>query len=164
MPAEAAERDYRRVVNAWAMYDWANSAFAVIILTAVFPVYYRSLVTTAGYAAEDATAYWAYTTSLSLLVVALVGPLLGAIVDIIGGKKQFLGGALALGASGSLGLAFLGNDTFLLGALAFAIANLGFAGGNIFYEALLPDVARVDDIDRVSARGYALGFWAEGCF
>jgi UMF1 family MFS transporter len=162
VPAEAAERDYRRVVNAWAMYDWANSAFAVIILTAVFPVYYRSLVTTAGYAAEDATAYWAYTTSLSLLVVALVGPLLGAIVDIIGGKKQFLGGALALGALGSLGLAFLGNDTFLLGALAFAIANLGFAGGNIFYEALLPDVARVDDIDRVSARGYALGYLGGG--
>ena len=161
-PAEAAERDYRRVVNAWAMYDWANSAFAVIILTAVFPVYYRSLATTAGYAAEDATAYWAYTTSLSLLVVALVGPVLGAIVDIIGGKKQFLGVALALGAWGSLSLAFLGNDTFLLGALVFAIANLGFAGGNIFYEALLPDVARVDDIDRVSARGYALGYLGGG--
>ena len=162
MPAEAAERDYRRVVNAWAMYDWANSAFAAIILTAVFPVYYRSLATTAGYAAEDATAYWAYTTSLSLLVVALVGPVLGAIVDILGGKKQFLGVALALGAFGSLSLAFLGKDTFLLGALVFAIANLGFAGGNIFYEALLPDVARVDDIDRVSVRGYALGYLGGG--
>ena len=162
MPAEAAERDYRRVVNAWAMYDWANSAFAVIILTAVFPVYYRSLATTAGYAAEDATAYWAYTTSLSLLIVALAGPVLGAIVDILGGKKQFLGVALALGALGSLSLAFLGKDTFLLGALVFAIANLGFAGGNIFYEALLPDVARVDDIDRVSARGYALGYLGGG--
>jgi len=162
VPAEAAERDYRRVVNAWAMYDWANSAFAAIILTAVFPVYYRSLATTAGYAAEDATAYWAYTTSLSLLVVALVGPVLGAIVDILGGKKQFLGVALALGAFGSLSLAFLGKDTFLLGALVFAIANLGFAGGNIFYEALLPDVARVDDIDRVSVRGYALGYLGGG--
>jgi MFS transporter, UMF1 family len=162
VPAEAAERDYRRVVNAWAMYDWANSAFAAIILTAVFPVYYRSLATTAGCAAEDATAYWAYTTSLSLLVVALVGPVLGAIVDILGGKKQFLGVALALGAFGSLSLAFLGKDTFLLGALVFAIANLGFAGGNIFYEALLPDVARVDDIDRVSVRGYALGYLGGG--
>ena len=59
------------------MYEWANSPFAVIILTAVFPVYYRSLATTAGCAAEDATAYWAYTTSLSMLVVALVGPVLG---------------------------------------------------------------------------------------
>jgi UMF1 family MFS transporter len=162
VPAEAAERDYRRVVNAWAMYDWANSAFAVIILTAVFPVYYRSLATTAGYAAEDATAYWAYTTSLSLLVVALVGPVLGAIVDIIGGKKRFLGVALALGALGSLSLAFLGKDTFLLGAFVFAIANLGFAGGNIFYEALLPDIARRYDIDRVSARGYALGYLGGG--
>ena len=68
---------------------------------------------------------------------------------------------------GSIGFAesgLLGKDTFLLGALVFAIANLGFSGGNIFYEALLPDVARVDDIDRVSARGYALGYLGEGCF
>ena len=65
------------------MYDWANSAFAVIVLTAVFPVYYRSLVSNAGYSPEDATAYWAYTTSLSLLVVALIGPVLGAIAGVV---------------------------------------------------------------------------------
>jgi UMF1 family MFS transporter len=158
----AAGRNYQRVVNAWAMYDWANSSFAVIILTAVFPVYYRSLVTAAGHAPEDATAYWAYTSSLSLLFIALIGPALGAIVDRVGGKKHFLGVALALGSLGSLGLAFLGNDTFVLGALIFAVANLGFAGGNIFYEALLPDVARLDDIDRVSTRGYALGYLGGG--
>jgi len=161
-PPDASERDYQRVVNAWAMYDWANSAFAAIILTAVFPVHYRALVTNAGYPAEAATAYWAYTTSASLLLVAIIGPVLGAMADIIGGKKRFLRVALVLGVLGSTGLAFLGKDTFLLGSLVFAVGNLGFAGGNIFYEALLPQIARPNDVDRVSARGYALGYLGGG--
>jgi len=159
---QANERDYRRVVNSWAMYDWANSAFAVIILTAVYPVYYRSLVTNAGRSPEDATAYWAYTNSASLLMIALVGPVLGAMADIAGGRKRMLKISLALGVLGSTGLAFLGNDTFVLGSLVFAFGNLGFTGGNIFYEALLPHIARPDDLDRVSARGYALGYLGGG--
>lgn len=163
-PSGASEHDYRRVINAWAMYDWANSAFAVVILTAVFPVYYRALATNAGRAPEDATAYWAYTTSLSLLIVALIGPVLGAMADIAGGKKRFLGAALLIGVLGSASLAFLGEDTFVLASLLFAIANLGFAGGNIFYEALLPHIARPNDLDRVSARGYALGYLGGGLF
>lgn len=154
--------DYECVVRAWAMYDWANSAFAVIILTAVFPVYYRALVTNAGGSPEAATAYWAYTTSISLLVVAFIGPALGALVDVIGFKKRFLAGALALGIVGSVGLAFLGQNTFMLASLIFAVANFGFAGGNIFYESLLPQVARADDLDRVSALGYALGYLGGG--
>ena len=159
---EITDRDYQRVVRAWALYDWANSAFVVIILTAVFPVYYRALVTNAGGVPENATAYWAYTTSVSLLLVALVGPVLGAIADVVGGKKWFLGAALIFGVSGSMGLAFLGEGTFLLGSLIFALGNLGFAGGNVFYEALLPHVARPNDMDRVSARGYALGYLGGG--
>jgi MFS transporter, UMF1 family len=163
MPSpEADERDYQRTINAWAMYDWANSAFAVIILTAVFPVYYRSLVINTGRSPEDATAYWAYTTSASVLLVALIGPVIGAMADIAGDRKRFLGAALAFGVLGSTGIAFLGKDTFLLGSLIFAVGNLGFAGGNIFYEALLPHVARPNDMDRVSALGYALGYLGGG--
>lgn len=159
---QAAERDYQRIVNAWAMYDWANSAFAVVILTAVFPVYYRALATNAGRAPEEATAYWAYTTSLSLIVVALIGPVLGAMADIVEGKKGFLSIALFLGVTGSTSLAFLGKDSYLLASLLFTIANFGFAGGNIFYEALLPHIARPNDLDRVSARGYAFGYLGGG--
>ena len=164
LPSDASEHDYQRVINAWAMYDWANSAFAVIILTAVFPVYYRALATNAGQAPEDATAYWAYTTSLSLLVVALIGPVFGAMADVIGGKKRFLGAALLLGVLGSASLFFLGEDTFILASLLFALANFGFAGGNIFYEAMLPQIARPNDLDRVSARGYAFGYLGGGLF
>ncbi len=158
----ASGRDYRRVVNSWAMYDWANSAFAVIILTAVYPVYYRALVTNAGRSPEDATAYWAYTNSASLLVIALVGPVLGAAADLAGGKMRMLKITLALGVLGSASLAFLGSETFVIGSLLFALANLGFTAGNIFYEALLPHIARPGDLDRVSARGYALGYLGGG--
>jgi len=159
---QASARDYRRVVNSWAMYDWANSAFAVIILTAVYPVYFRALVTNAGRSPEDATAYWAYTNSASLLMIALVGPVLGAAADLAGGKMRMLKSALALGVLGSASLAFLGSETFVIGSLLFALANLGFTGGNIFYEALLPHIARPGDLDRVSARGYALGYLGGG--
>lgn len=161
-PSDSSEQHYQQVINAWAMYDWANSAFAVVILTAVFPVYYRALATNAGRAPEEATAYWAYTTSLSLLVVAVIGPVLGAMADIAGGKKRFLGVALLFGILGSTSLAFLGKDSFVLASLLFAIANLGFAGGNIFYEALLPHIVRPNDLDRVSARGYAFGYLGGG--
>ena len=161
-PSQITERDYRRVVNGWAMYDWANSSFAVVILTAIFPVYYRSLAINAGAAPQTATAYWAYTTSLSLLWVALLGPLFGAAADLLGAKKRFLAVGLSLGVLGTASLAFLGANEYLLGSLLFAGANLGFAGGNIFYESLLPHVARPNDLDRVSARGYALGYLGGG--
>jgi UMF1 family MFS transporter len=160
--ADTAETEYRRVVNAWAMYDWANSAFAVIILTAVFPVYYRALGVGAGASPEDATAYWAYTSSLSVLVVALIGPLLGAISDLLASRKRFLAIAVGAGVFGSAGLAFLGPEMFLQASFIFFIANFGFTGGNIFYEALLPHIARASDIDRVSARGYAMGYLGGG--
>ena len=72
------DSEYQSVINAWAMYDWANSAFAVVMVTAILPVYYRELVLNSGGAPADATAYWAYTNSMSLLLVAVVGPFLGA--------------------------------------------------------------------------------------
>lgn len=161
-PSPVAEREYQRVVQGWAMYDWANSAFAVVILTAIFPVYYRALAMDAGAAPETATAYWAYTTSLSLLLVAAIGPVAGAAADLLGAKKRFLAVALWFGVLGSGSLALVGPGDYRLASLLFALANLGFAGGNVFYEALLPQVARPSDLDRVSARGYALGYLGGG--
>ena len=161
-PSQIAEREYQRIVHGWAMYDWANSGFAVVILTAIFPVYYRALAMDAGVAPEGATAYWAYTTSLSLLLVAVIGPAAGAAADLLGAKKRFLAAALWLGVGGSASLALVGPGDYRLASLLFAVANLGFAGGNIFYEALLPQVGRADDLDRVSARGYALGYLGGG--
>lgn len=83
-----SDKAYRKIVNSWAMYDWANSAFVTTIMAAMFPPFYRSLVIFAGLGAANATAFWAYATSLALFLIAILAPVLGAISDYTGGKKQ----------------------------------------------------------------------------
>ncbi|MFH1865761.1 MAG: MFS transporter, partial [Candidatus Eisenbacteria bacterium] len=78
-----------RVITAWCMYDWANSPFATTLMSALFPPFYRSLVTNAGFPSNDATAFWGYTTSAALLIGAFISPLLGAVSDFTGGKKKY---------------------------------------------------------------------------
>jgi MFS transporter, UMF1 family len=159
---KAQEKTYRKIVNSWAMYDWANSAFATTIMAAMFPPFYRSLVLAAGHSESQATAYWAYTTSVSLVLVFFLAPILGAISDHTGGKKRYLAGFAAIGIIGTGLFAFLGDNTYLLGSILFMLGDLGFAGANVFYESLLPHVAREGDIDQVSTRGYALGYVGGG--
>ena len=153
---------YRKVIRAWCTYDWANSAFACTIMAAVFPPFYRSLVIKAGLAEHQATAYWGYTASVALLIIALVAPVLGAISDYTGGKKRFTAFFAGLGVLSTAGLVFLGVDTWLLASLLYIGGNLGFAGGNIFYESLLPHIAKQNDIDQISTRGFAMGYVGGG--
>ena len=165
MPSAAAEptdRSYRKVINAWALYDWGNSAFATTIMAAVFPVFYRELALTAGASEADATAYWAYTTAVALLLVALLGPVLGAVADHTGGKKYYIAFFAGFGILGTALFTFLGDDTYILASVFFTMGNVGFAAANIFYESLLPHIARDEDIDRVSTRGYAMGYVGGG--
>lgn len=157
----SADRTYAKIVNAWCMYDWANSAFATTIMAAMFPPFYRSMVTAAG-RGEDATAYWGYTTSAALLLIAILAPVLGAISDHTGGKKRYVTFFAALGIVGTGLFAFLGDDTYILGTVLFIVGNVGFAGANIFYESLLPHIAQKGDIDQISTRGYAMGYVGGG--
>jgi len=159
---DMGNKGYRKIINSWAMYDWANSAFATTIMAAMFPPFYRSLAKAAGLGDADATAYWAYTTSIALLLAAILGPVLGAISDQMGGKKFFLALFAGLGMVGTALLVFLGGSAYLLGSTLFIIGNIGFAGANIFYDSLLPHIARKDDIDQISTRGYALGYLGGG--
>ena len=156
------DRAYKRTVRSWCMYDWANSAFATTIMAAMFPPFYRSLVTEAGLAPSTATAYWGYTTSLALLLIALVAPMLGAVADYTGGKKRYLAAFVILGILSTAAFVFIGTDTWVLASLLYIGGNIGFAGANIFYESLLPHVAQRDDIDQVSTAGYALGYVGGG--
>ena len=158
----AADRDYRRTVNAWCLYDWGNSAFATTIMAGVFPLFYRSMATSAGLGEADATAAWAYTTSIALLIVAVIGPPLGSLCDQTASKKRFLAFFAALGVCASALFVLLGDDSYLTGSVLFIAGNIGFAAGNIFYESLLPHVARPGDVDRVSTRGYAMGYIGGG--
>lgn len=156
------DREYRRRINAWAMYDWANSAFFTTIVAAVFPPFYRRLVLAAGGSPAEATAYWAYTTSAALLLAAVLGPLLGTLADVGRNKKQWLAAFAGLGILSTAGMYFLRGDHFLLASLLFSGGALGVTGSIVFYDALLPHVARPEDIDRVSARGYAFGYLGGG--
>jgi UMF1 family MFS transporter len=159
---EQSEKAYRQVVNSWAMYDWANSAFVTTIMAAMFPPFYRSLVIAAGLSKADATAYWAYTASLALFLIALLAPVLGAISDHTGGKKLYIAFFAGLGVVATALFVFLGEDTYVLASALFILGNIGFAGSIIFYESLLPHIAKRDDIDQISTRGYALGYLGGG--
>jgi UMF1 family MFS transporter len=144
------------------MYDWANSAFATTIMGAMFPPFYRTLVTANGASESTATAYWAYTASIALLMIAVLAPVLGAISDYTGGKKRYIAFFAGLGILSTAAFVFIGEDTFLLASLLYIGGNVGFAGGNIFYESLLPLIAQKDDIDQISTMGYALGYIGGG--
>jgi UMF1 family MFS transporter len=146
------------------MYDWANSAFMTTVTTALFPIVFRTVAVQGGLPEHDATAYWGYTSSLALLLVALTAPLLGATADHTGGKKRYLGAFAAVGIvfTASLALITRQSEAWFLAATLYVLASLGFAGGNVFYDSLLPHVAPGDEIDRVSARGFALGYLGGG--
>jgi UMF1 family MFS transporter len=156
------DKAYGKIINAWCMYDWANSAFATTIMGALFPPFYRALVTESGLAGNTATAYWGYTTSIALLMIALIAPVLGAIADYTGGKKRYVAFFAGLGILATATFVFIGTDTWLLASILYIGGNVGFAGANIFYESLLPHIARKGDIDQVSTKGYALGYVGGG--
>lgn len=151
----------RPELRAWAMYDWANSAFATTVMAAFLPIYY-STVAAAELGATTATAYWGYTTAIALALVAVLSPVLGAIADYMGAKKRFLAVFMSFGVTFTALLWFIGAGTWMLASAIFIVANVGFAGANVFYEALLSSVARQDELDRVSTSGYALGYVGGG--
>lgn len=156
------DTEYRRRIRAWTLYDWANSAFATTVLAAVLPVYYSQVAGRTLGSASQATAYWAATLSISLIIVALISPILGTISDLKRGKKKLLAGAILVGSAATALLVFVGTGDWLLASVIFVVARIGFAAGNIFYDSLLPHVAREEDIDRVSTLGYAVGYLGGG--
>jgi MFS transporter, UMF1 family len=155
-----ADREYRRVVNSWAMYDWANSAFVTVIMAAIFPVHFRALAREAGIGNADATAAWSYTNAGAMLIVAVIGPLLGALADASHRAKFFTGCFAAVGMISAAALGLV--STWWAAVAFFIIGTIGFSGSLVFYDSLLPHIVREGDADRVSARGYALGYLGGG--
>lgn len=155
------ERQHKRAINAWTMYDWGNSAFATTIMAAVLPVYYSS-VAAGNLAPNIATAYWGFTSSISALIAAIISPILGAVADFRGSKKKFLTIFMLLGVTGTALLYFIQSGDWFLASTFFLFGNVGFAGSLVYYDALLPHVARPDEIDQVSSRGYAMGYIGGG--
>jgi len=152
---------YHQVINAWCMYDWANSAFATTIMAAVLPTFYSSVAgVTLG--RTLATSYWGYTVSIAMLIIAVSAPILGAIADYTASKKRFLASFAILGIVFTSLLIFVSTGDWLLCSILYILGSVGFSGANIFYDSLLPHIAKPEDIDQVSTKGYALGYLGGG--
>jgi UMF1 family MFS transporter len=151
----------RREIRAWAMYDWANSAFATTIITAIFPVYFTS-VAGADLPPGEATRMLARTTTIALATTAILAPPLGAIADYAPLKKKLLGLFMAVGSIASGCLILINRGDWVLASLLFGLANVGFSASLTFYDSLLPHIAREGEMDRISATGYALGYLGGG--
>jgi MFS transporter, UMF1 family len=151
----------RPELRAWAMYDWAASAMQTTIMVAVFPIYFVK-VAGAGLAEGGATQRLATVNTLALVIIALLSPILGAISDYRGTKKRFIAGFMALGVAAILGMFFIHRGDIGLASVLFTLSLVAVAGSFVFYEALLPHIARPGEIDRLSSAGYALGYVGGG--
>ncbi len=151
----------RPELRAWAMYDWANSAMVTTIMTAVFPIYYVQ-VAGAGLPGTAATGRFAVVTTIGLAFIAVLAPLLGALADTLAIKKRLLGTFMGVGIAAVACMFFISRGELLLASVLFIFANIGVNGSFVFYESLLPHVAREDELDRVSTAAYALGYVGGG--
>jgi UMF1 family MFS transporter len=162
MPGWLARLGLRtRAQRAWAMYDWANSAFQCTIITAVFPIYFAK-VAAKGMPEATATARFAAATTIALTIIAVLSPVLGAYADYAGVKKRLLAVFLGLGVIATAAMYFIGPGDWQLAALLFILSNICISGSFVFYDSLLPHIAAHDEIDRVSSAGYALGYLGGG--
>ena len=158
----------KKLINAWAFYDWANSVYSLVISTAVFPIYYSSMTESFQNLEGDIiflgthwdpTTLYDYTLAVSFLIVAFLSPILSGIADYKGNKLGFLKGFCLLGSLSVMSLFFFSGESTLWVAIVFTIlASIGFWGSIVFYNAYLPEVAHPEDQDRVSAKGFINGY------
>lgn len=156
----------KKLINAWGMYDWANSVYSLVITSTIFPVYYNSV--TASVDGNDLvdffglsitnTVLYSYSLSFSYLFIAFLSPLLSGIADYGGNKKSFMKFFTYLGAISCICLFFFRGPNLEFGVICSILASIGYSGSLVFYNAFLPEIASSDKADMVSARGYALGY------
>jgi UMF1 family MFS transporter len=151
----------RPELGAWALYDWANSAFVTTVVTAVFPDFFAS-VASAGSSPTTATTRFATATTIAVTVVALVSPGLGVLADRANLKKALLATFASMGIVATAAMPFITEGGWQFAAFLFIVANVGMNGSLVFYDSLLPHIARPHEIDRVSSAGFAMGYLGGG--
>ncbi|CAM3959665.1 MFS transporter [Mesobacillus zeae] len=144
--------------SSWMFYDWGNSAYSIIISTAIFPLFYKASATEAGISAANSTAYLGYTIAIATFILAMLGPVLGTIADYEHNKKRFFRFFVLLGVISTVLLAFIPNEQWLLLLVVYTFTVLGSSGSNVFYDAFLVDVTTDKRMDSVSSRGFSLGY------
>lgn len=160
----------KKVQRGWAMYDWANSAYNLVITSTIFPAYYAAVTTTKvndtvtdetvnffGHSFANSVLF-DYAAAAAYLIIALISPILSSIADYKGNKKAFMQFFCYLGSFACMGLFFFTGDTVELGVILFVIAAVGYCGSLVFYNAYLPEIAPPEDRDRVSALGFSYGY------
>ena len=155
----------KKLLNAWAFYDWANSVYSLVIASAVFPIYYQALFSSAGinsitiFGGEiRSTPLITYTTAAAFVIISLLVPILSGIADFVGNKKVFMKFFCYLGALSCMGLYFFSLENILVSLLLYFLALVGFWSSWVFYNSYLPDVAFPEQQDRLSAKGFSLGY------
>ncbi|RAI90143.1 MFS transporter [Algoriphagus yeomjeoni] len=162
----ASLKDTQKIQNAWAMYDWANSVYSLVITSTIFPVYFNSV--TKGLSANDAvdffgfeivnTVLYSYSISFSFLIIALISPILSGIADASGKKLQFMKFFAYMGSLSCVALFFFDGNNLEWGICFSVLASVGYAGSIVFYNAYLPEITTPDKFDLLSAKGFALGY------
>ncbi|MBK6936442.1 MAG: MFS transporter [Chitinophagaceae bacterium] len=159
----------KKVVNGWAMYDWANSVYNLVITSTVFPAYFESITGDGNDETKQDTvlflgrefintSLYNYTLAFSFLLVAIMMPLLSSIADFRGNKKSFLRFFMTIGSVACSTLFFFNNSNLLLGIVSMIFACIGSWAGLVFYNSYLPEIAAPQDRDRISAKGFAYGY------
>lgn len=144
-----------RLEKNWIFYDVGNSAFIMMVST-IIPIYFKNLAAGEGISGALSTAYWGYAASISTVIIAVLGPILGAVGDLRGYKKPLFLTFLMVGAAGCMGLALPAG--WLAFLIIFIIGKSGLSGSLIFYDAMLPDITNPENTDKVSSHGYAWGY------
>ncbi len=160
------EKGNKKINRAWTMYDWANSAYSLVITSALFPIYFHAITTTDNNnmvkfmgRTYNSDSLQTYAISFAFLLIAAISPILSSIADYSGRKKRFMYFFSTLGAISCAALFFFDSlDTLWIGVLGSILAAIGYAGSIVFYNAFLPEIAEIKDQDKVSARGFAMGY------
>ncbi|WP_273567551.1 MFS transporter [Maribacter halichondriae] len=159
-----ATKGSKKLLNAWAFYDWANSVYTLTIASSIFPIYYSALfsspdelVSAFGFEMKQ-TVLISIITAFTFLMVAVLSPILSGIADYIGNKKNFMKFFCYLGGTGCIGLYWFSLEHIHLSLLFYFMGLIGYWGSLVFYNSYLPDIAFEDQQDRISARGFSLGY------
>ncbi len=155
----------KKLLNAWAFYDWANSTYSLVIASAIFPLFYGALFRGAGIEEIEVFGMMLrrsplifYTTAVAFLIVAIISPILSGVADYLGNKKYFLKFFCYMGALATIGLYWFSLEHIYLSLLLYALGLIGFWGSLVFYNSYLPDIAFPDQHDAISAKGYSWGY------
>jgi UMF1 family MFS transporter len=160
------EKNDRRLINAWASFDWANSVYNLIVTTAIFPIYYLT-VTQEVFGGEEVQFFnltiknsvlYSYAISFSFLIIVFISPILSGIADFGGLKKQFMQFFTYLGSLACIALYFFTGENVEYGIACSVLASIGYAGSLVFYNGFLPEVASNEKMDKVSAKGFSMGY------